>query len=59
MGFGYRLNDMLDINIGGQYTIYEEGSKSFDYMLGANAIPVMETYNKSTWVFAVGLDFSF
>lgn len=58
-GFGFRLNSMLDINIGGQFTMYEESSKSYDYMLGANAIPVVETYNKSTWVIAVGLDFSF
>jgi len=58
-GFGYRITDMLDLNIGGQYTFYEEGSKAYDYMLGANAIPVVETYNKTTWVFAVGLDFTF
>ncbi|MEA1878563.1 MAG: aromatic hydrocarbon degradation protein [Bacteroidota bacterium] len=58
-GFGFRINDMLDLNLGAQYTFYEEGSKAFDYMLGANAIPVIETYNKTTWVLAVGLDFTF
>ncbi len=58
-GFGFRLNNMLDLNLGAMYTIYEEGSKSFNHMLGANAIPVLETYNKSTWIMAIGLDFSF
>ena len=58
-GFGYHINKMLNLNIGGQYTFYKEGSKSFNHMLGANAIPVIETYNKTTWVFAIGLDFAF
>ncbi len=58
-GLGFRINEMLDLNLGAQYTFYEEGSKSFDYMLGGNAIPVIETYNKTTWVLAVGLDFTF
>lgn len=58
-GFGFRINDMLDLNLGAQYTFYQEGSRTYDYMLGANAIPVMETYNKSTWVMALGLDFTF
>ena len=55
-GFGYRVNKMLDINLGGMYTLYQEGTKSFDYMLGENAIPVVETYNKSAWIVAIGLD---
>jgi len=58
-GFGFRINDMLNLNLGAQYTFYEEGSKAFDHMLGANAIPVVETYNKATWVYALGLDFTF
>jgi hypothetical protein len=28
-------------------------------MLGTNPVPVIETYNKSTWLIAAGLDFSF
>jgi len=58
-GIGYRVNSMIDINIGGQYTMYEEGTKSFSHMLGATPVPVMETYNKDTWVVAIGLDFHF
>jgi long-chain fatty acid transport protein len=58
-GFGYRINEMIDLNIGGQYTLYAEGTKDFTHMLGTVAVPVRETYNKSTWVIGAGLDFSF
>jgi long-chain fatty acid transport protein len=58
-GFGYRLTDMIDLNIGGQYTVYQEGTKTFSHLLGTTAVPVTETYNKDTWVVAVGLDFRF
>jgi long-chain fatty acid transport protein len=58
-GFGYRLSSMIDINVGGQYTFYKEGSKTYDHLLGTNPISVTETYNKSTWIIGVGLDFHF
>ncbi|MDO9341265.1 MAG: hypothetical protein Q7T72_12160 [Bacteroidales bacterium] len=58
-GVGYRITPMIDLNLGGSYTIYKEWTKSFDHMLGTKAMPVKETYNKNTWVVAVGLDFYF
>jgi len=58
-GFGYHISPVIDLNIGAQYTFYDEGSKSYNHMLGTNPIPVIETYNKSTWLIAAGLDFSF
>ncbi len=58
-GIGYRILPMLDLNVGGQYTIYSEGTKEFTHALGINNIPVEETYNKDTWVVGVGLDFFF
>jgi long-subunit fatty acid transport protein len=58
-GFGYRISPMIDLNIGGQYTIYKDDSKTFNHMLGTNPIPVTETYKKSTWLIGVGLDFHF
>jgi long-subunit fatty acid transport protein len=58
-GFGYRISPMIDLNIGGQYTLYKDDSKTFNHMLGATPIPVTETYKKSTWLIGVGLDFSF
>jgi long-chain fatty acid transport protein len=53
-GFGYRINDMIDLNIGGQYTFYKEGSKTFTRLA-----PITETYNKKTWIVGIGLDFYF
>jgi long-subunit fatty acid transport protein len=58
-GFGLRLSDMLELNLGGQYTFYKEGTKAFSHLLGTNLVPVTETYNKNTWVVAVGLDIRF
>ena len=58
-GFGYRISPMIDLNLGGQYTFYAEGSKDFSHMLGTNPITVTETYNKKTWIVGVGLDFYF
>ncbi len=53
-GFGYRITPMIDLNLGFQRAFYAEGSKSF-----SDPIPYTETYNKSTWMIAAGLDFSF
>ncbi len=58
-GFGLQITKMIDLNIGGQYTIYKEGSKAYNHMLGTSPIPVTETYKKDTWVVAIGLDFAF
>lgn len=58
-GLGIRILPMLDLNVGGQYTIYSEGSKDFSYMLGSIPVPVTEVYNKDTWVIGAGLDFFF
>jgi long-subunit fatty acid transport protein len=59
-GFGYRITPMIDLNIGGQYAIYQQGSKSFNHYLDeTNFVPVIETYDKSTWIAAIGLNFYF
>jgi long-chain fatty acid transport protein len=58
-GIGYRITPMIDLNLGGQYTFYKEGSKDYTHMLGTTPITVTETYNKKTWLVAVGLDFYF
>jgi long-chain fatty acid transport protein len=55
-GIGLKLMPMLDLSIGGQYTIYKEGIKSFNHILDANPVGVTETYNKNTWIVAIGLD---
>ncbi len=58
-GFGFRILPMIDLNVGGQYTLYEDGSKTFNHMLGTVPVPVTEIYKKSTWLVGVGLDFYF
>jgi long-chain fatty acid transport protein len=53
-GIGYRINEMIDLNLGGQYTFYEEGSKTF-----TRITDITETYNKKTWVIGAGIDLYF
>ncbi len=55
-GFGYRISPMIDLNLGGQYTVYKDGSKDFVDIIGHT---YTETYKKSTWLIGVGLDFRF
>jgi long-subunit fatty acid transport protein len=58
-GIGYRINPMIDINLAGSYTIYDLASKEYNHFLGAMPVPVAETYDKGTWIIAVGVDFTF
>jgi long-chain fatty acid transport protein len=53
-GFGYRITPMIDLNLAFQRAFYAEGSKPF-----SDIATYTETYNKSTWMIAAGLDFSF
>jgi long-subunit fatty acid transport protein len=62
-GLGIRVSPMIDINIGGMYTIYKEGTKTYQHaMAGTNPAEyqeVTELYNKDTWVAAIGVDLHF
>ena len=55
-GFGFKVNNMIDINLGGSYTFYKQGSKEA-YSGGAGV--ATDIYDKNTWVAAIGLDFHF
>jgi long-subunit fatty acid transport protein len=57
-GFGYRITQMIDLNLGYQRAFYAEGSKNFDPLL-PGGLYSFETYNKLTWMVAAGLDFYF
>jgi long-chain fatty acid transport protein len=57
-GFGYHITPMIDLNLGYQRAYYDQGSKNFDPLL-PGGLYSFETYNKSTWMIAAGLDFSF
>ena len=58
-GIGFLITPMIDLNVGGQYTLYATDTKEFDHYLGAYPIPVTETYTKKTWLIGVGLNFHF
>ncbi|HEX2921438.1 MAG TPA: outer membrane protein transport protein, partial [Bacteroidales bacterium] len=59
-GLGFRINDMIDLNLGGQYTVYADDTKNFSRQLTSTiALPVTETYSKKTWIIGAGIDFRF
>ncbi|HDZ40123.1 MAG TPA: hypothetical protein ENH59_00355 [Bacteroidetes bacterium] len=58
-GVKLSLTPLIDINLGASMTMYQDGSKTYNYPLGEIPIPVTETYDTSTWIVAVGVDFNF
>ena len=58
-GFGYRISPMIDLNLAGQYTFYNDGKKPYDPRLSFDPNIYTETYKKVTWMIALGLDFYF
>ena len=59
-GLGYRITPMIDLNLGYQRAYYDSGSKNFDPILRPITNQYYyETYDKSTWMVALGLDFYF
>jgi long-subunit fatty acid transport protein len=58
-GFGYRITPMIDINLAGQYTFYNDGKKPYDPRLSFDPDFFTETYKKVTWMVGIGLDFYF
>jgi long-subunit fatty acid transport protein len=58
-GFGYRITPMIDLNLAGQYTFYNDGKKPYDPRLSFDPNSFTETYKKVTWMIALGLDFYF
>lgn len=58
-GFGLKITDLIQFNVGGQYTIYADDSKNFTHNLGTIPLPVIETYAKKTWLIGAGVDFHF
>ncbi len=55
-GIGLTLSPMIDINLGGMWTMYQDGSKSTKI----TGLPdTIETYDTETWVVAIGVDLHF
>ena len=55
-GGAYRFNDTFKLNLGGYYVMYDEMTYNEKYPSGEPSIPYTETYLKSTFAFAIGLD---
>ncbi len=57
-GIGLTLSPMIDINLGGMWTMYQDGGKTPPS--GMTGVPdVNETYDTETWVIAIGVDLHF
>jgi len=56
LGGQYKITPDIGLNLGGLLTMYQDSEKTYNHMLGTTSIPVNETYSKSTWVIAIGLD---
>jgi long-subunit fatty acid transport protein len=55
-GIGLTLSPMIDINLGGMWTMYQDGSKS----TAVTGLPdTIETYDTETWVIGIGVDLHF
>ena len=57
-GIGLTLSPMIDINLGGMYTVYKDGGKTTSS--GITGVPdINETYDTETWVVGIGVDLHF
>ncbi len=58
LGGAYRINDMFNVNFGGYYVTYDEQKYDYEYeiMGSGTMIPYTDSYLKSTFAVAVGLD---
>jgi long-subunit fatty acid transport protein len=54
LGGAYMLNDMITLNLGGYYTMYTDATAK----MSPNT-PFSQTYKKSNYAFAIGLDLAF
>jgi long-subunit fatty acid transport protein len=61
LGVGYRITPLIDINLGGQYSLNAKYDKVYPGQLLQSPGPqsYTETYSKKTMIFAIGLDFYF
>ncbi len=60
-GFAWDVLPLLQINLGGQYVIYADGTNAFDHDFagqGVLMIPVTEKLQKSVWLVGIGVNIS-
>ncbi len=61
-GIGLRLSSLIDLNIGGSYTLYKLTEAGYEYTPedGETAsVNVSQYYDTRTWILSVGVDFLF
>ena len=59
-GFGIRLSSLIDLNLGGSFTMYNETETHYDQEDGVNAPALVSNiYDSRGWVLSIGLDFLF
>ncbi len=57
LGGAFKINDMLEVELGGAYIIYQDDEKNMTSE--TTALSFTETYGKSSWIVAVGLNLFF
>ena len=60
-GFGgaYKIKENFQINLGVSYTKYQSDEKLVDHIFSTSLYKPLETYSKSTKLFAIGIDYRF
>lgn len=60
-GVGWDFMPNIQVNVGGQYVMYQAGDRNFshDFASSGLMVPVTETLEKSNWVIGAGVNFSF
>ena len=61
LGIAYAVSPKLEVNIGGLNAFYQEGKKDDQHDLGGSGLMVdfTEKYNKTTFGFAIGINYKF
>jgi long-subunit fatty acid transport protein len=59
-GLGWDILPFMQLNVGGQYVLYQNMDRNFshDFAQSGLMVPVKETYERSNWIIGAGLNFS-
>ena len=59
-GVGWDFMPNIQVNVGGQYVMYQAGDRNFshDFASSGLLVPVTETLEKSNWVIGAGVNFT-
>jgi long-chain fatty acid transport protein len=60
-GFGYKVTNMIDINLGASYTVYQSTNKAYQHNFAGSGLMlnVNDKLEKNTLIFALGVDLNF